>query len=55
MTGCKHCNNRGWYWKQPLPLSLIPAGNYGRLGNEVKAPCPWCRPGGILSHFPEEE
>jgi len=56
MTGCIHCNYKGWYWEQPIKnLNLLPAGNFGHLGNEIKSPCVWCKPDGILSHFPEEE
>lgn len=39
---CKWCSGKGYWWRQPLPLSMVPAGNYERLGNEIKEECKWC-------------
>ncbi len=52
MTDCKVCNDKGWYWKQPEEnLNFLPTGNFGLLGNEIQAPCPWCKRDGINSFF----
>lgn len=52
---CFLCHGDRWYWKQPLSLNFIPAGNYGRLGNEIKTPCPRCNPEGKGEIFFERD
>jgi len=39
---CLLCHGKGYYWRQPLPLYVLPGGNYGLLGNEIKTNCPLC-------------